>query len=332
MLNEIDCLPEGLLRTPATELCRVLPGPTLLHLPGKQGNPLFISVLQHGNEFSGWETVRRLLGEYQNRELPRSLSIFIANIEAAGQGKRHLDHQPDYNRVWNLGDSREHQMMQAVLSSMERREVFASIDLHNNTGINPHYACINKVEPRFINLARLFSRTIVYFIRPDGVQSKAFSNLCPSVTLECGLPGEESGIRHSLSFIEEVFHLDCIADTPVERSELDLFHTVGIVKIREGISIGFNGDHADVILKEDIETMNLKQVQPYTVIAERIRREDLPIRVTDEFGNDITGKYFTLRADKLLTRQNIIPSMFTRNTDIILDDCLCYLMEHYLLE
>jgi len=43
---------------------------------------------------------------------------------------------------------------------------FASIDIHNDTELNPHYACVTRLEPQFIALARLFSRTIVHFERP----------------------------------------------------------------------------------------------------------------------------------------------------------------------
>ena len=105
---------------------------------------------------------------------------------------RHLDGQPDYNRVWpgsETDGTAEHALMRDVMQRMADREIFASIDVHNNTGLNPHYACVNVIDNRFLHLAALFSRTVVYFLRPLGVQSMALAKLCPAVT------GTMSGIE-----------------------------------------------------------------------------------------------------------------------------------------
>ena len=174
----------------------MLPGPSLIHLPGRRPEPLLVSVLQHGNEVTGWLALRALLQKYADRELPRALSIFIGNVRAARYNQRFLDDQPDYNRIWRIPADRpatpEHAMMQRVVDEMRARKVFASVDVDNTTGLNPHYTCVNRLDHRFFHLATLFSRTVVYFIRPDTVQSLAFANLCPAVTAECGQPGHEA--------------------------------------------------------------------------------------------------------------------------------------------
>jgi hypothetical protein len=61
MLNELEALPPGLLDLDATELHAALGGPTLIHLDGRRGPALFVSVLLHGNETTGWDAVRGLL-------------------------------------------------------------------------------------------------------------------------------------------------------------------------------------------------------------------------------------------------------------------------------
>ncbi|VAX03454.1 Uncharacterized protein Clim_1224, partial [hydrothermal vent metagenome] len=53
MLTILDQLPDGLLLCEARNLHRILPEPTLLHLPGQRPQPLFVSVLLHGNETTG---------------------------------------------------------------------------------------------------------------------------------------------------------------------------------------------------------------------------------------------------------------------------------------
>ena len=173
-LKITEQVPEGFLEAEATAMREVLGGPTLMHLAGKQERPLFVSVLLHGDELAGLHAVQTLLREYHERELPRSLSVFVGNVEAAEHNVRRLAGQPDYNRIWPgtaLEETPEHHIMQRVVDEMAAREVFASIDIHNNTGINPHYACVNHIDHRFFHLATLFSRTVVYFNRPQGVQS-----------------------------------------------------------------------------------------------------------------------------------------------------------------
>ncbi|MEM1080561.1 MAG: hypothetical protein AAGH65_03180 [Pseudomonadota bacterium] len=80
----LDHVPDGLLDLPAPELADRLNGPTLIHIPGRNPDPLFVSVLQHGNEVSGWDAVRRLLkGRYRFEHLPRSMALFIVNVDSA---------------------------------------------------------------------------------------------------------------------------------------------------------------------------------------------------------------------------------------------------------
>ena len=59
MLQQFEQLPEGLLDLEARQLEGLLGGPSLFRLDGRQGDSLFVSVLMHGNETTGWEAVRR---------------------------------------------------------------------------------------------------------------------------------------------------------------------------------------------------------------------------------------------------------------------------------
>ena len=83
MLKVLDHLPPGLADCPAEGLEEVLGGPTLLHLPGERPDPLFLSVLLHGNEIAGWEAVRGILRDFSEARLPRSLSVLIGNVQGS---------------------------------------------------------------------------------------------------------------------------------------------------------------------------------------------------------------------------------------------------------
>ncbi len=330
-LNVLDHLPEGLLGTPAVDLHRMLAGPTLIHLPGRRAEPLFVSVLLHGNEDTGWEAVRALLAEHGGT-LPRALSLFIGNVAAAKDGVRHLPTQPDYNRVWRGVGTPEHGLMRDVVTHMRSCKPFASIDIHNNTGLNPHYACVNELQPAFFHLATLFSRTVVYFTRPDTVQSRAFASLCPAVTVECGQPGQSRGVAHARKFVEAALQLAELPQHPVAEHDMDLFHTVATVKIRDGVTISFEDASADLRLLTDIDHLNFHELAAGTTFGFVAAAGPTPVVASDELGREVTDRYFRIDGDQLRTVIPVMPSMLTCNLDIVRDDCLCYLMERYGLE
>ena len=335
MLNEIDQLPEGLLNLDASQLHEHLGGPTLIHLQGRRDPPLFVSVLMHGNEPTGWEAVRRVLKRYlkdSQIELPRTLSLFIANTSAAAEGMRHLPGQPDYYRVWPGAEdvsSAEAEMMHQVVDIMSTRDLFASIDLHNNTGLNPHYACVNVLEHTALHLASLFSRTVVYFVRPRGVASMAMAALGPSVTLECGKVGQEHGTTHAAEYVDACLHLAELPDHPVAAHDIDLFHTVAIVRVPKDISFGFGEQGYNMDFNADLDRLNFRELPIGTSFGRVNDSERLPLSVRDEQDRDVAARYFELEQGHLKTRLPVMPSMLTRDCTVIRQDCLCYLMERY---
>ncbi|PLY14765.1 MAG: peptidase M14 [Sedimenticola sp.] len=337
MLRQIDQIPAGLLDLDASRLASLLGGPTLIHLQGRREPALFISVLMHGNETTGWEAVRRMLQRYDlhggERSLPRSVTLFIGNVAAAAQGLRCLDSQPDFNRVWpgcETSNTPEHGMMQQVVDIMRERGIFASVDVHNNTGLNPHYACINVIDNRFLHLASLFSRTVVYFIRPCGVQSLAMSKLCPSVTLECGKPGHSHGVEHALDYLDACLHLAEFPQHAVSPQDIDLFHTVAVVKVAEGVGFGFGESGGDISFSEDLDHLNFRELPRGTTLGRvRTSAAPAPLLAWDEHGEVVSDRYFKVEEGEIRLRIPVMPSMLTRDERVIRQDCFCYLMERY---
>jgi len=332
LLRQYDEMPAGLLEAEAGQLADLLGGPSLIHLPGRRERPLFVSLLLHGNETTGLLALQSLLKDYRERELPRALSVLIGNVEAARDGLRRLAGQPDYNRVWpgtEYEDSPEKRMMAEVVDIMRERQPFASVDIHNNTGINPHYACVNRIDHRFMHLGSLFSRTLVYFIRPTGVQSMAFAELCPSITVECGKVGHSAGEQHALEFMDACLHLSELPDHPVAAHDIDLFHTVAIVRVPRAYSFGFGDSPADICFVDDLDHLNFRELPPGTTLAHVDGIEGLPLEATDEHGRQVAERFFSVEDNALRTTRALMPSMFTLDERVIRQDCLCYLMERY---
>ncbi len=338
MLRVYDHLPAGLLDARVEGLEALLGGPSLIHLPGRREPPLFVSVLLHGNEDTGFYAVQGLLREFGSRPLPRALSLFIGNVAAARHRLRRLDGQPDYNRVWPGGDCDparpECRMLAGVVETMRQRGVFASLDLHNNTGLNPHYACVNRIDHRFLHLATLFSRTVVYFVRPRGVQTLAFAPICPAVTVECGQPGPQRGVAHAREFLSACLHLAEIPRHPVSPHDLDLYHTVATLRIPDDVSFTFGEAGADLCFSPEFDRLNFRELGPGTPLARLCTAADgrPRVEVVDEAGHDVSGAYLVQVDGELRTRRPVMPSMLTRDARIIRQDCLGYFMERYPLE
>jgi len=329
-LIELDYIPDGLLDASPQSLHSILPQPCLIHLAGKSSSTLFVSVLLHGNEPTGLLAVQALLKKYQQQQLPRSLSLFFGNTEAASHGLRRLDQQADFNRIWPgtpIEECRETRMAAKIVDAMKTRELFASIDIHNNTGLNPHYACITSLEPEFLQLATLFGRFVVYFTRPQGVQSGCFAKLCPAVTLECGRPDQRYGVEHALDFLESCLHLAQFPTHPVHHQDIDLFHTVAQVKIKDNIQFSFSDPDADLLLSTDLEQLNFNEVSAGTVIGTITNSIELPLVAVDEHGQDVSEQFFSIEKNQLIISRTTMPSMLTLNEKVIQQDCLCYLME-----
>jgi len=327
MLNETDTLPEGLLDAEATELHDLLGSPTLIHLQGERPEPLFISTLLHGNETTGFYAVQRLLKEYRDKALPRSVSIFIGNVEAAAIVQRRLDQQPDFNRIWpgtHHDDCAETDMMRTVTNIMSKRSPFASVDIHNNTGQNPHYACVNILNPHCIQLAGMFGNTVVYFTSPKGVQSAAFSDFCPAVVLECGQSGQADGVSHSTRYLQAVLNTEKL---PSEHpAHINLFHTVARVTVPALFSLG-TGDSTDIHLSHELENMNFEQLGAGSVFAGLNPNSKAHLVVTNESSEDVTDEFFAVEKSRIVLKKNATLSMYTTNERAVRQDCLCYLME-----
>lgn len=329
-LQLLDELPAGFLQIGARDLHTLLKGPTLISLPGRERRGIFVSILLHGNETSGLLAVQAVLKNHQGRQLPRPLYIFIGNIEAARYGLRQLNGQTDYNRAWpgtELPASSESRLLGKVHDMMQGKDLLLSIDLHNNTGLNPHYACINKLLPQYLRLAVFFSRTVVYFKRPRGVQSIAFAELCPAVTVECGKVGDQRGVKEAVNLIEACLTLKSLSDEPVDNRDIDLFHTAAQVKIPERLTFSFDDEPADINFSHELEYMNFREITPGTPFGDCAQLEQPPFIVLNEQGEDVYQDYFNVENGLLRITRPVMPSMLTLDERIIRQDCFCYLME-----
>lgn len=330
ILKELNQFPEELLDVPAHELYRTLEQPTLIHLTGERQQPIFVSVLLHGNEITGWQAIQQLMKRYQDKPLPRSISILIGNVTAARYGARRLDEQEDFNRVWPTanvsGDSEAHQMAAQVYDIMCQRQPLLAIDIHNNTGVNPHYACINYLDNAFFHVARMFSRIVIHFTYPEGVMSQCLAQICPAVTIECGLVGGAHGVEHALSYLDSCLNLPEISQKLVSDEDIDLFENFATMRIMDTVDFGFGDPHKELSLLANWEQYNFTEVPIGTRLADLNTDKWPVISLQSNDGEEIFDEFFKVEDNALISTRTLRPSMFTHDIDVIKKDCLCYFM------
>lgn len=328
MLKIYERLPEGFLAARPEELAELLGGPSLIELPGRRAPPLFVSVLLHGNETTGLEAVQRVLAAYGERGLPRGLMLFVGNVEAAREGVRRLPGQPDFNRIWPGGegpDSPQRRMAAEVVARARARGCFASIDVHNNTGRNPHYGCVNRLEGPYLQLAALFARTVVYFTRPRGVQSLAMARLCPATTLECGQPGSPGAAEHAAELISSALQL---AQWPTRiPRDVEVYRTLAAVRIPERYRFSFSGGDVDLHLVPELEGYNFRELPEGAVLAYAGSRSGLLLSAEDNEGREAAAEFLVRDGDAIRLRRPAMPAMLAADEAAIRQDVLCYLME-----
>lgn len=328
MLNILHHIPKELLDIKSTDLHTIFPGPTLIHLQGKlpegkKNQPLLISCLMHGNEFTGLLALQALMKKYGESNWPRSVYLFFGNIAAAKANHRHLDGQPDYNRSWKKGDLPENQMTQDVLRVTTEVGLFATIDIHNNTGRNPHYSIISTDDVRHKNLAALFGDVCMFFDEMIGTHTQAFMNLCPSVTLEAGQPGKPDGTAHVLDFLEKVLALDEISSQP-SQAKLKLIEMMGTVKLKKESSVGVGNEDGDIRFEPDFDLMNFKEMPAGTFWG--YYRDNHRLEYKDRNGVDCSDGYFDYKDGKIFTKVVTIPSMLKLDKNVLKSNCVGYLM------
>ena len=325
-----DHFPDELLEVPAYELWRQLRGPSFFSIAGRRPDPLFVSVLLHGNEDSGWQAIQSVLRRHRGSLLPRPLLLFVGNVAAARERLRSLPGQEDYNRAW---PGTEHsgtptaQLLREVYGLVERQSPFASIDIHNNTGRNPHYACVSRLDERHLHLARLFSRTVVFFERPAGVQSAALARLCPAVVAECGRAGDSAGIEHAARLIEAGLGLQHFPGHAVPDHDLDLLRTMAIVRVPAQASMSFGGEAADFQFRADLDSLNFSELDCGAHFGSLGDGTAQRLEVVPSHELAPRDGYFSYEGGVINLARAAVPAMLTLDQRAVRLDCLGYLMQ-----
>lgn len=327
-LQILDHVPDHFFTLETKDLYQKFSAPTLFHLKGEKSPALFLSILLHGNEHSGFLAVKKYLKH--TVKLPRDLIIFLGNTHAAASNQRHLKSTPDWNRIWSDDDSVYGKMAQEIVTFCRDKKIWASIDIHNNTGTNPLYACVNSLTPEFLDLASMFSQKIIYFKEPHQVQSMAFAQIAPAVTLECGHSGEQAGLDRLESYLQQVMLRDNFNQENISR-EYDVYQTIARFVMIEQCSVDFkfsSNSRFALSFISDIDLHNFSILRSGAILAyiNLAQYHAGFLKVLNDNGDDLFDDYFEINNNLLICRCDIFPAMLTKNSAIAKEDCLGYFM------
>ncbi|WP_309497789.1 M14 family metallopeptidase [Sulfurovum sp.] len=338
-LTILDHIPSAFLSISHREIKDLFDSPTLIHLKGEKEPALFISILLHGNEFSGLQIIQEILKKYQTTDgykLPRSIWLFIGNVDAAQMGVRLRDGQIDFNRAWPgtpEPNSDTAVLIQEVMDRITQNELFASIDLHNNTGQNPPYGCISVVNEKNKYLSSFFNHFAMVFQSPKGVSTMAFDDICPAITLECSTPGNEPAIKRAFELIDDLMHMDHFPEKPLPVHDLQLVKNSATIKINTDITFCFEDEEFsdtqgyDLTLVKNFDHHNFTLLEKNEVFA--YTKVTKPFLVISPDGQDITEEIIQNDDGNLSLKTPLMPAMISMDKKIVLQDCLCYLLEDY---
>ncbi len=296
-------LPAPVAALPAPALACELGGPTLFDLRKEGEPPLFISVLLHGNEVSGWDAVRRLAPRIREA----SALLFVGNVAAASAGLRTLPERVDFNRVWEGGRTAEAVLANVVVDIVAAAKPRLAVDVHNNTGRNPPYAVACRTDSRTLALAGTFSPRVLLATQPHGFQTRRLARVCTAVTVEVGTPDDPSSTARATAFLAKV-----LAATPTRMpASLSLLETVARVTLDE---------HAAIV--QEAQEFNFRTAPPGTMLA-----SGGALSAWDEDGRDVSANYLVVKDGATMLKRPTALAMYTGDIHAARQDCLCYLLK-----
>ena len=133
-------------------------------------------------------------------------------------------------------------------------------------------------------------------------------------------------------YLDACLNLSEIPAHPVAEHDIDLFHTVAVLKIPADVTFSFNHQATDIFFNDDLDNFNFREMPAGTVLGAITANAPVKLTATNEQGLEVTDDYFDNVGRRLTIKRTVIRSTLTLNENIIRKDCLSYLMERLTLD
>ncbi|MDX1619646.1 MAG: succinylglutamate desuccinylase/aspartoacylase family protein [Nitriliruptorales bacterium] len=331
-----DGLPDELLDLPERELLAALGKPTLIRVPGDgDAPPRAVACLLHGDESTGFKALHRILR--RRRTYPFDFYAVVGNVRAAleppGYAHRFLDDQEDFNRIWGLDDptTQARRAADAMLAALHDAGIESMVDIHNNTGNNPFYAIVTTLRPETLNLATLWTTTILHWDLGANTLMEALEDDCAAIAVECGLPGLPESLAFAVDGLRRYLGARPL-ETDRVRRDFDMLGGLRKVIVKPEVRFQFGGEltnEVDFVIDEDADVHNFIRVDAGHVIGRVHPGSAMPVRAIEPGGNDVTDEHFSIRDGEVVLECDVTPVMMTRTVEATRKDCLFYLTNEF---
>ncbi len=317
------------------EFLNLLPGPTHLHLTGKDSSRCrFVTTLLHGNEPSGLHGVFALLRCALKPVV--DIHILIPSVDAAKQAPgfiyRMLPHQKDLNRCFQkpYGESDQDLLAQDMLNILAACQPECVIDVHNTSGSSPSFGITTFLDSKHDALVSLFTHRMIVTDIELGALVELSDELMPVVTIECGGAQDQESHELAKDGLERYFTLTEVLSIGHRDMSLELFHNPLRLELKPESDIAY-GDHCllqdGVTLLPDVENYNFGYVDQSHRLGFVSGTLNANLSVQNPVGKQPASNFFELRGDALYPLERLKLFMVTTNPEIARKDCLFYLVK-----
>ena len=98
------------------------------------------------------------------------------------------------------GTHQDHILSKQVIEKLINLPLVCAIDIHNNIGKNPTFVVLIGWIKN-LGMASLFGADALFFEDPTTLTT-FMGRFCPSVTLECGMSGDDFGVQKALNLLK----------------------------------------------------------------------------------------------------------------------------------
>ena len=127
--------------------------------------------------------------------------------------------------------------------------------------------------------------------------------------------------------------MDHFPEKPLPAHDLQLVKNSATVKVNENITFCFEDEEYsdslgyDLTLVKNFDHHNFTLLEKNEVFA--YSKIDKPFLVISPTGQDITGEIIQNINGEISLKNALMPAMISMDKKIVLQDCLCYLLEDY---
>lgn len=296
--------PRAAAALPAKALADALGGPTLFDMRKAGEPPLFLSVLQHGNEVSGWDAARSLRREL----IDASALLFVGNVAAASLNRRCASDGVDFNRVWEGGGSAAAAVAEELVAVVAETKPWLAVDIHNNSGRNPPYSVIFETDQETLAAARAFAPHALLATQPSGVQTRRLARFCTAVTVEVGLSDDPQSLCRARGYLSRLLAKRRVPT--VDAATLCLFETAARVTVSD-----------DTVVVPDTQDFNFRTAPPGLALA-----KGGVLQAWSADGRRVDDDYLVVADGATRLRHPTVLGMYTADLEAARLDCLCYLL------